>query len=71
MKFKTFWGNGDADRGRCLREARESKGMSREQASKVLDLPVIRLWMLETGEMRMEVPEMYDQAVRIIQGAKP
>lgn len=73
MTIKTQWLE-RTDRsggGAQLREAYLARGLTREQAAAAIDVSVVRLWLLETGEVTMTEAKMWDEAIAKIRAAPP
>jgi hypothetical protein len=57
-------------RGRTLLATRERRKMDRATAARILEISVVRLYLLENGEADMEDPAMWDEVNRQIWEAK-
>lgn len=57
MTIKTTWTERpDPIPGTQIREAYRARGLTREQAAAIIDISVVRLWLLEVGEVRVVEP---------------
>lgn len=62
MLIKTKWGEGSKERGHNLAQYYADLGLDRRRAAAAMGISVVRLWMLEIGEMVMEKESMWPAA---------